>query len=658
MPNNVCAVMPIGPFDHSFSYLSDVKLEAGEVVGIPFGNRKIVGMVVKEAVDTTRELKKISKTFGVNVGSVYCDFLDWVASYTLIPKGNVLKMILAEKSVFSPLRKNSGIFDAVSEAPEASEAQAETPTSAMELSPEQREAYEGISANGQRPFLLHGVTGSGKTEIYLSAIADVLKNGRQALILLPEIALTSQLSQRIEKYFGFTPSVWNSNITPKNRRFVWSGALAGRIRLVIGARSALFLPFKSLGIIVVDEEHDPSYKQEDGGSYNARDMAVVLGRITHIPIVLSSATPSLESYINAQEGKYGYALVKNKFGASPPPHIELVDMRQNKFNGFISPILLSSIRKTIEKNEQCLIYLNRRGYSPVTLCKSCGAKISCPNCSGWLVYHKNIARLLCHYCGHKIPVPHTCPHCKEIDSYIPFGPGVERIFDELSEKIPDARIVIASSDTVSSNKNIFELLEKIHNNSVNIIIGTQILTKGHHFPNITLVGIVDGDLGLHGADLRASERTYQMIKQVSGRAGRAEKQGKIMIQTFNPDHSLYRALQSDSHENFVNLEISSRKENDLPPFSRFAALVVSGTNRELTEKTAMDLVKSCPRGGITVLGPAPAPIFLLRGRVRWRILLKNSKKFFMSKIIKEWLASQNTPKNVKIYVDVDPISFL
>ncbi len=649
--NGVCvSVLPVGPFDSTFSYKSSIELQIGDVVEIPFRNRKIVGIVVEEKSHTDKELKSISKVFDFNLGRIYYGFLKWVAAYTLIPAGSVLKMILAEKSVFSSKQIQY----------QAAEITNRMPQSAITLNDTQSVAYDAIKKNNSllKPFLLQGVTGSGKTEIYLSVIKDILQNNRQILILLPEIALTEQLFQRIKKYFGFDPLAWNSNISPKKRREVWQRAIQGEKCIVIGTRSALFLPLKNLGLIVVDEEHDPSYKQEESGFYNARDMAVVLGHLSQIPVILSSATPSLESYVNARNGKYGYFVIENRFGISRMPSIELIDMRQNEVNdGFISHIMLSSIKDTITKNEQCLIYLNRRGYSPVTLCNSCGEKLACPNCTSWLVYHKNINKIVCHYCGHKIDTPAECWHCGKKHSFIQFGPGVERVFEELSIKIPEAKIVIASSDTMSSGKKISDLLAKIHNNDVDIIIGTQILSKGHHFSNITLVGVVDGDLGLNGADLRAAERTYQLINQVSGRAGRAEKSGKILIQTFNTEHSLYISLKENTVEKFIDLEISSRKKSELPPFSRFASIIISGTNRELTEETAKRLASACPKE-LTMFGPAPAPFFLLRGRVRWRILLKSAKNFLINRSIRKWISSQNIPKNVKIQIDIDPISFL
>ncbi|MDR0677754.1 MAG: primosomal protein N' [Holosporaceae bacterium] len=638
------SVLPVGSFDNSFLYSFDRELERGEIVEIPLGRLNLIGIITDEQLFFEKKLKIISKDSGFNIGKINCDFLEWVANYTLIPRGNVLKMFLSEKTVFSSKKsacRSSGTVSSASD---------------IELNESQACAYKKILQNGAKPFLLRGVTGSGKTEVYLSALKNVIEEEKQALILFPEIALTVQISERIKKYFGFEPIIWNSNATPRNRKLAWLKAISGESCIIIGTRSALFLPFQNLGIIVVDEEHDHSYKQEEGGFYNARDMAIVRGHLQKIPVILSSATPSLESYLNARSGKYGYISIEKRFGVSQMPQIKLIDMRQNKLDGFVSPYLLTEIKKTVSKGEQCLIYINRRGYSPITLCKSCGEKISCPNCSILLVYHKSIDRLVCHYCNHKIEIPSKCLNCGEENSYIQFGPGIERIYSELKSKLPEStRIEMASSDTISNNTS--QLFSNILNNDVDIIIGTQILAKGHHFPNITLVGIIDGDLGLNGPDPRSSEKAYQLINQVAGRAGRAEKPGIIFIQTFNPNHSLYKALQSNNPDEFIELEAELRKKNGTPPYARFASIIISGTNKKLTEKVAKDMWKNRPTN-VEVFGPAPSPIFLLRGRSRWRFLLKTSKKKILNCVIKRWIIFQKPPKNIRIQIDIDPISFL
>lgn len=635
------SVLPIGPFDTSFTYLSDAELSVGEVVKVPFGQRSLIGVVTNDPPDESIEnLRHVEKSYGFVIPNF--DFMNWVAAYTVSQRGNVLKMILVEKTLFS-CKKETLVEEIFFDLRD------------INLNDEQKTAYEAMITGTEKPFLLEGVTGSGKTEVYLAYSQYILKNKKQVLILLPEISLTPQIMQRIEKYFGVFPLVWNSNVTPKNRRAVWLKALSGEPCVIIGARSALFLPFTNLGCIIVDEEHDSSYKQEEGVMYNARDMAIVLGKLHSVPVILSSATPSLESRVNVHNNKYGYVSIKNRFGASKLPTLTLVDMRQNKFDGYISPILINAIKKRIFQQEQCIMYVNRRGYAPISLCKSCGEKITCPNCSTWLVYHKNSNKLICHYCGHTQEIPHKCRCCGEEDSYIQYGVGVERISEELARKIPKARLGIASSDTISSLGKIEELIQKIKNNQIDVVIGTQILAKGHHFPNITLVGIVDGDLGLQGADVRSSEKMYQLINQVSGRAGREGKSGQILIQTYKCDHPLYTALQQGQNQRFIDMEIDFRKKCNLPPFSRFVSIIISGTNREKVEETARMLRRKCPKN-INAFGPSPAPISLLRGRVRWRILLKSNG--IMSHILRQWLASVEIPSNVRIQVDVDPINFL
>ena len=640
------SVITVGFFNQCFQYEYGCDLPEGTVVEVPFGvsNRKVLGVVISEKIETDKELKCISKVFPYNIGENYVRFLNWMASYTLIPRGMILKMILAEKSIFTAKKEIKILQDVC-----------DFIAQDINLNEEQLKAFDAMKDN--RPFLLQGVTGSGKTEVYLKKAKEIFDKGKQILILFPEIALTSQIYNRIEKYLGVSPIIWNSTISTKDRKSAWFTVFSGQKSVVIGARSALFLPFKNLGLIVVDEEHDSSYKQQEQGCYNARDMAVVLAKISNIPIILASATPSIESIVNVRSGKYGYFNIKNRYGVSKIPTLRLIDMRQNKFDGFISPPLYFAIKERLEKKEQCLIYLNRRGYSPTILCKSCGEKLACSNCSAWLVYHKDMDKLICHYCGHKISIPKKCIHCEAENSYIPYGFGVERICDEIQRKIPNARVLIASSDTFASNKDMEESLAKIHNNEVNVIVGTQILAKGHHFPNITLVGIIDGDLGLFGADLRASEHTYQLINQVAGRAGREKKTGEIFIQTFKSEHPLFQALLANNSENFINLEIENRKNQQLPPFTKYASIIVSGKNKKKTEGIAKLLRRTCSKN-IKIFGPAPAPLFMIRGKVRWRILLKSDRKNALNTEISTWISQIKIPPDIKITIDIDPITFL
>lgn len=637
------AVLPSGPFEDIFLYISDENLLEGNIVEVPFGNRMIFGVVVNKRVETDKELKRISKVFPFKFESYHIEFLKWVAFYTLIPKGQILKMMLAEPSLYKTNKIN--IED---KAPDFSKTE-------IVLTDEQQKAFDMI-LESKKPLVIEGVTGCGKTEIYLKAALEVVEKGGQVLILFPEIILTSPLSLRIEKYFGFKPLCWNSNITPKTRREIWLTAISGRPNVFIGTRSALFLPYKNLQMIVVDEEHDSSYKQEEAGCYNARDMAVVLAKILGIKIVLTSATVSVESFFNAKIGKYNYVSIKNRFGEAKMPKIKLIDMRQSKLLGFISATLHREILTTHERGEQSLLFLNRRGYAPITICKSCGDKITCANCASWLVYHKKNNKLICHYCGYSIDIPKKCNVCGEDDSYIPFGPGVERIKEEMNEKFPQLKIFEASSDSLNTESKRKDLIEKVLNHEIDVIVGTQILSHGLHFPDITLSAVIDGDLGLFGADIRASERIFQMINQVAGRAGREKKPGNILIQTYNPDHSLYKIIQSQDIEIFMDQELVSRKNAHIPPFSYFAAIIISGNNKNLTENVAYLLSNGFDES-VEVFGPAPAPIFLLRGRTRWRILLKSNKKFAIQQAIKHKFSLQKIPKTVKIQIDIDPISF-
>ncbi len=634
------SVLPVGPFDHSFSYLCENELAMGTIVKIPFGSREVIGVITDDPVNDTLELKEVCKIFPYQLSKQHYDFLVWMAEYTLIPRGQILKMFLAEQTIFS-LKKTERI-----------EPQSFA-FSSIQLENEQQCAYQAILQSNSTT-LLHGVTGSGKTEVYMRVVQDVLKTGKQVLIMLPEIALTQQTADRIKHYCGAEPLQWNSDISPSMRRRAWRLAESGTCCLVVGTRSALFLPYNNLGLIIVDEEHDTSYKQEEQGCYNARDMAILMGHQLQIPVILASATPSLESYANAICGKYQYITLKKRYGSSQMPLIEFIDMRQNKFNGFISPPLEQAIQRNISKGEQTLIYVNRRGYAPLTLCSNCGEKIACPDCSTWLVYHKKLQQLVCHYCGYRQNVPNDCHACGGTNTFIQFGAGVERIRDELLQKIPNISIAIASSDTLTSPQAVKDLITQINENTANVIIGTQILSKGHHFDNITLAAMIDGDFGLQGADIRTTEHAYQVINQVAGRTGRGDKRGKFLIQTFNPKQELYTILRNN--EDFFRHELEFRRRNNQPPFAQLAAIVLSGTNRTLVEKTAKTLMNT-PVDGAQTFGPAPAPIFLMRGRVRWRILFKVVGKKTLSHILRKWLHACSIPSGVKIQIDIDPYTF-
>lgn len=509
--------------------------------------------------------------------------------------------------------------------------------------------------------LLDGVTGSGKTEVYFEAIAAALAARRQALVLLPEIALTAQWLKRFAERFGVPPFEWHSDLTGAERRYGWRAVIAGEAKVVVGARSALFLPFPSLGLIVVDEEHDSSFKQEDGVVYNARDISVVRARMGEFPVVLSSATPSLETVINAETGRYDRLTLPERHGGASLPAIGVIDMREEVMDrqSWLSPTLRQAMVETLEAGEQVMLFLNRRGYAPLTLCRTCGHRLECPNCTAWLVEHRFEGRLECHHCGLSIPPPDACPECSAVDSFAACGPGVERLAEEVTARFPDRPFDIMASDTVQSPAAAAALVRRMQDRQIDILIGTQIMAKGHHFPYLTLVGVIDADLGLAGGDLRAAERTYQILHQVSGRAGRAERPGRVLLQSYRPDHPVMAALVSGDRDRFMSAEAAARERHQMPPFGRLAALIVSGPDMAAVDDVARALGRSRPTGaGITVLGPAPAPLAILRGRHRRRLLVKTTREVNVQSLLRGWLAAVRLPNSVRVQVDVDPYSFL
>ena len=509
--------------------------------------------------------------------------------------------------------------------------------------------------------LLDGVTGSGKTEVYFEAIAATLSAGRQALVLLPEIALTAQWLKRFTARFDAPPFEWHSDLTGAERRYGWRAVIAGEASVVVGARSALFLPFPALGLIVVDEEHDSSFKQEDGVIYNARDMAVVRARMGEFPIVLSSATPSLETVINTETGRYDRLTLPVRHGGASLPAIGLVDMREEVLDrqSWISPTLQQAITDTLSDGEQVMLFLNRRGYAPLTLCRTCGHRLECPNCTAWLVEHRLENRLECHHCGLSIRSPEACSKCDAVDSFAACGPGVERLAEEAALRFPNARLEIMASDTVQSPAAASALVQRMQDREIDILVGTQIMAKGHHFPMLTLVGVVDADLGLAGGDLRAAERTYQILHQVSGRAGRAERPGRVLLQSYRPDHAVMEALVSGDRDRFMAAEAASRERHHMPPFGRLAALIVSGPDMAAVDNVARALGRARPTGdGIMVLGPAPAPLSILRGRHRRRLLVKATRGINVQALLRSWLGRVRLPGSVRVQTDVDPYSFL
>lgn len=646
-------------------------------------------------------------------------FIDWVAAYTLSPPGAVLRMAMSVPAALEPPTPQAGwtlagpggnsqprltperkrvlaamqpgevyAGAALAEAagvslgvlrgmadnglirpamlPRASRFTRPDPDhTGPALGPEQAEAAavlrEKVAARSFGVTLLTGVTGSGKTEVYLDAVAECLRQGRQALVLLPEIALSAQWLDRFRRRFGVSPALWHSEVSGKTRRDTWRAVAEGEVGVLVGARSALFLPFPDLGLVVVDEEHETAFKQEDGVVYHARDMAVVRARLSQASCVLVSATPSLETLTNAETGRYSAVHLPQRHGGAGLPEVEAVDLRRTppERGRFISPALIEAISQTLARGEQAMLFLNRRGYAPLTLCRNCGHRLRCPNCTAWLVEHRAQRRLQCHHCGHAEAPPSECPECGTPNCLVPVGPGVERILEEAAELWPDARRLVMASDTMPGPAAAAAAAQAIQDREVDLIIGTQIVAKGWHFPHLTLVGVVDADLGLAGGDLRAAERTVQLLHQVAGRAGRAEAPGRVLLQTFSPEHPVMRALISGNLDAFMQEEAEMRRPGGWPPFGRLAALIVSSEEEREADRTARDLGLAAPGGeGVQVLGPAPAPLALLRGRHRRRLLLKTRRDIAVQPLLREWLARVEVPNHVRVQVDVDPVGFL
>lgn len=693
--------------------------EVGDYVRIPLGKRETVGVIWSKENDATLDpsrLKLVLQRFDVpSMPAVHHDFIERVARYTMSDMGSVLKMSLSVPEALQPPKTtpaytypdilppklsahrkkvidfladgvprravdiarhvgcSTPIIRAMADAGQLSVVETveafpgeftEVPATDLKLSAEQASAsgalVDMVQEKKFKAILLDGVTGSGKTEVYFEAVAEALHQGRQALILLPEISLSTQFLKRFQRRFGVAPALWHSEVSAAQRRLTWQGVVSGKTRVVMGARSALFLPFKDLGVVVVDEEHDASYKQEEGVLYNARDMAVLRANIGQIPVVLVSATPSLETMSNARGGKYQFLHLPARHAGAKMPDVKIVDLRKDApgRGKFLSPLLEKAILETLAAKEQSILFLNRRGYAPLTLCRTCGHRFQCPSCTAWLVEHKRHGRMQCHHCGYSQITPKACPACQDAESLAACGPGVERIQEEVQQLAPDARTLILASDVVTSPNMIRDAVNAIEARDVDIIIGTQIVAKGHHFPALTLVGVVDADLGLTGGDLRAGERTFQLLHQVSGRAGRAEKSGRVIIQTYMPEQRVIRALGANDRDAFLNVEADEREQAGMPPYGRLAALILSGPDEIKLDYFCRQLLQSAPRyDDIRVLGPAPAPMAYLRGRHRRRFLVKTAKDIVVQKFLQEWLAGIKAPSSIQLKIDIDPQSF-
>ena len=535
----------------------------------------------------------------------------------------------------------------------------------VDLSDEQQAVSDVFSAAVRKrdfaPFLLDGVTGSGKTETYFEPVAEALRMGQQVLVLLPEIALTENFLHRFEERFGAAPILWHSSLKSTERRRAYRAVCEGSAQVVVGARSALYLPFAKLGLIVVDEAHETSFKQEDGVRYNARDVAVMRGHFEKVPVILASATPALESLQMAESGIYAKVDLPSRFGGAELPAIELIDLTEEKppQGMWLAQRLVDGIEERLERGEQSLLFLNRRGYAPLTLCRNCGFRYQCPNCSAWLVEHRFTRRLACHHCGHEAPAPQACTECGEPDCLVACGPGVERIADEVAERLPQARVFVATSDTLNSPGRAAEFIAAVEAREIDVIVGTQLVTKGFHFPELTLVGVVDADLGLEGGDLRAGERTYQQVAQVAGRAGRGSKPGEVLIQTRHPEAPVIAALAAGDRDAFYSAETEMRREAGAPPFGRWASIIISSEDDGEAREAANRLGAFRPDvADCMILGPAPAPMALLRGRYRYRFLINARRSVQLQHVIRRWLTQVDHPAGVRVAVDIDPYSFV
>ncbi len=717
------SVQPLVPLPGAYEYLDcGLSLETGAIVEVPLGSRRVLGVVVGTGRCEVAEhrLKPVLHRFDVPpVPAVSLAFADWVAGYTLSPRGALMKMVVGGRDIvaaaapvhawtrsgqgsaarLTPARQRvldhlgpgsilsgariraaagvsdavlrgmaqAGLIERVTLPAEPEEIAAPDPDRGpvVTLDAAQSEAADRlVRAVRDRSFsvtVVDGVTGSGKTDVYFEAVAEALRQGRQVLVLVPEIGLSVPFLDRFAARFGVPPLAWHSELPPSQRRIVWRAIADGRARALIGARSALFLPYADLGLVVVDEEHEPAYKQEDGVRYQGRDMAIVRARLARIPVVLVSATPSLETVANIHRGRFGRVALPARVGGSRLPDVSLVNLRvRGPGRGeWLAPQLVHAVGAALDSGEQSLLFLNRRGYAPLTLCRRCGWRCSCDHCSAWLVEHRLLDVLQCHHCGATRPRLTVCPGCGAAGSLSAIGPGVEQLLAESRMRFPDAVTVIASSDTLSGPGAAREFARSVQAGEVDIIIGTQVVAKGHHFPLLTTVGVIDADLGLSGGDLRAGERTYQMLHQVAGRAGREERPGRVYLQTYQPEHPVMKALAAWDRDGFVAAEAREREAAGMPPFGRLAALVVSARDGAEADGAAAALARTAPQySNVRVLGPAPAPLSLLRDRHRRRLLVKTDRDVDVQAVLRDWIEPLKFPSRVRVGIDIDPYSFL
>ena len=642
-------------FDYPFTYKSEISdhLKSGDFVKAPFGSTEITGVVWTHEQKTEKKfkIKKISRKINaVNLNNSMIKFISWFSKYNLVPLGMSLKLCLLNKNVveksfnkeFNKFRIKKEIYK-------------------FSLNTDQKKSLAFIRSIGNKynVTVLEGVTGSGKTLVYFERVKDIINKGLQALILLPEIALTNQFSRRFKEFFGSEPAIWHSGTKKKNKTIIWKGIVEGKIKIVVGARSSLFLPFKNLGIIIVDEEHDVSYKQDEGVSYNARDMAITRASLENIPINLVTSIPSIETYNNIINKKYHIAKLKNRYKEASLPKIEIINLHSEnlKKESWIANKTLIKVNKYLEKGDQVLFFLNRRGYAPFVVCRNCGYKFECPNCSVNLNFHKKLNKLLCHFCGYQSLLIRLCKNNKKCDLLF-CGPGVERIFAELKKIYPKKIIEIFSSDTLKKSKSVSELFKKVEKKHIDILVGTQLLSKGFHFPKLNCIVVVDGDFSSHGYDLRSTEKNVQLYHQLSGRAGREGGKSTVYFQTYTPNDEVLINISKNDPHSFLEKELLLRKEKKLPPFYRFISLIISGKNENLIMKFATNIKKKLPQiDEVNILGPVLAPITKIRKNYRCRILIKCPKYLFIQKYLSYSLNKIKKLSGIKLEVDVDPINF-
>ncbi len=710
----------LGPLDYRVPH--GMNVEPGSIVIVPLGPRQLLG-VIWEAEHMPSEAEvgdnRLRPLLGVvdapPIRAPLRRLIEWTANYYLAPPALVLRMVLSSTAALegkrtiteyravgqkparmTPQREQAlerigerqglihelamigDVSDAVVRglvkvgALEAVPVDHDTPFlqpdpdhAVPSLSTDQQAAADTLARDVEQqhfaPTSLDGVTGSGKTEVYFEAIARAIRDDRQTLVLLPEIALTEPFLQRFAVRFGCEPVAWHSGLRATQRRRAWRAIASGQALVTVGARSALFLPYADLGLIVVDEAHETSFKQEEGVHYHARDVAVMRGLYERCPVILASATPAIETRQQVALGRYAEVRLPERFGAAQMPGITAIDLIQAppERGRWLAPPLVRALAETLARQEQSLLFLNRRGYAPLTLCRTCGHRFQCPNCTAWMVEHRLTRRLACHHCGHGEPTPRVCPECSTEDTLVACGPGVERIADEVAALFPEARTAVVTSDTIWSPARAAEFVARMEGGEIDIVIGTQLVTKGYHFPNLTLVGVVDADLGLDGGDLRAAERTFQQIRQVSGRAGRGTKPGHVLIQTHQPDAQVMQALITGDPDAFYAAETQARVDADAPPFGRYAAIIVSSEDQAEAFATSRAIGRAAPQvDGMHVYGPAPAPLAMLRGRHRFRLLVHARRALDVQDIVRAWLAGITWSAKVRVAVDVDPYSFL